>query len=191
LSTTDEQPEEDSDKQLIARYQASKSTADLDELFDRHLGMVRNVAYRIVLCNTTADDIAQEVFIKVIRKLHTFRGQASFSTWLYRITVNTVKEHLRKQSAVKKLLENPQATKDRPSEQPDQAVMHRETIVEVEQALVQLSLKLRTAIVLTAMEQCSPQEAAAIEGCSTATMHWRIHQARKQLKQLLPQVLKI
>ena len=182
LSTTDEQ--------LIARYQASRSTADLDELFERHLGRVRNLAYRIVLCNAAADDITQEVFVKVIRSANTFRGEAGFSTWLYRIAVNTSKEHLRKQSRVKKLHEDLPATSDHPSAQPDQAAIHGETVAEVESALAQLSPKLRAAIVLTAIEQLSPKEAATIERCATATMHWRIHQARKQLKQFLHEVLK-
>jgi len=182
-------PSEQLDEQLIANYQASRSTDDLNELFDRHLGVVRNVAYRVALCNAKADDITQEVFVKVLRNAHTFRGEAKFSTWLYRITVNTAKEHLRKQARVEQLLENDQATKDRSNEPPEMAAMLDETLIEVEQALAKLSEKMRTAIILTAMEHLSPQEAAAIEGCSTATMHWRIHQARKQLKQLLHQVL--
>ncbi len=190
----DERIDERIDEQLIANYKASGTTADLDELFERHLGKVRNVAFRIVLCNATADDITQEVFVKVIRSMHTFRGQASFSTWLYRITVNTVREHLRKRSHVHKFVEHNQTTdeqqaderqSERQSERPEQAAIFGETVIEVEQALAKLSAKLRTAIVLTAIEHLSPKEAAAIEGCSMATMHWRIHQARKQLKQLL------
>lgn len=179
-----------SDEQLIAKYQSTRSLADLDELIERHLGRVRNLAYRVVLCTTTADDITQDVFIKVMLNAHTYRGQASFSTWLYRITINTAKEYLRKQSHVKKLLDSNQATNDRQNEQPDQSAMHAEMVTEIKQALAKLSVKLRTAIVLTAMEDLSMKEAAAIEGCSTATMHWRIHQARKQLKQLLHRYLK-
>ena len=137
-----------------------------------------------------ADDVTQEVFLKVIRSVHTFRGEASFSTWIYRIAVNTAKEHLRKQTHVRKSQEALHKKNHRPSERPDQVAMLGETIAEVEQALAKISPKLRTAIVLTAIEQLSPKEAATIEGCTTTTMHWRIHQARKQLKQLLHQVLK-
>ncbi len=137
-----------------------------------------------------ADDVTQEVFMKVIRSAHNFRGESSFSTWIYRITVNTAKEYLRKQSQVRKSQGELFQQNHRPSERPDQVAMLGETISEVEQALAKLSPKLRTAIALTAIEQLSPKEAAAVEGCRTATMHWRIHQARKQLKQLLHQVLK-
>ncbi len=179
-----------SDEQIIAKYQDSGEKSDLDELFERHLSRVRNVVFRIVLCNAMADDITQEVFVKVIRSACTFRAEASFSTWLYRIAVNTAKEHLRKQTQIRKLQKELHKKNHRPSERPDQVAMLGETISEIEQALAKLSPKLRTAIVLTALEQLSPKEAAAIEGCTTATMHWRIHQARKQLKQLLHQVLK-
>ncbi len=186
MSTTDQQL----DEQLLAKYQESGAAADLGELFERHLARVRNVAYRIVLCNATADDITQEVFVKVIRSAHSFRGEANFSTWVYLITVNTANEYLRKQTIAKKRLESKPAanasdTNNRPSERPDQAAIHEETVAEIESALAKLSPKLRTAIVLTATEHLSPKEAAAIEGCTTATMHWRVHQARKQLRQLL------
>jgi len=189
LSTPSEQP----DEQLVAKYLASRSAADLDELFVCYLGMVRNVAYRIVLCHAAADDITQEVFVKVIRNLPKFQGKSSFSTWLYRITVNTAKEHLRKISQIQKLQENKknETTSEPQKAPPEQAVIFDETLVEVERALAKLSTKMRTAIVLTAIEQLSPKEAAAIEGCSTATMHWRIHQARKQLKQLLHEFLSL
>lgn len=173
------------DEQLIARFQTSGATADLDELVERHLGMVRNLAYRVVVCNAAADDISQEVFVKVIRSAHTYRGQSSFSTWLYRITINTAKEHLRKRASVDKLSDSKQATNNRQIERPDQTAIYDETVAEVEQALAKLSVKLRMAIVLTAIEHLSVKEAAAIEGCTAATMHWRIHQARKQLKQFL------
>ncbi len=178
------------DEQLIARFQTSGEAADLDEIVQRHLEKVRNLAYRVVLCHSTAEDIAQDVFVKVMHSASAYRQQASVSTWIYRITLNTAKEYLRKQSYAKKLLAGKQAASHRPHEPPDQAAMQTETEAKIQQALAQLSVKLRTAMVLTAIEHLSPKEAALIEGCSTATMHWRIHQARKQLKQLLHSYLK-
>ena len=63
--------------------------------------------------------------------------------------------------------------------------MNDEVLAEVDRALRDLSPKLRAAIVLTAIQQLSPSEAAGVENCSTATMYWRVHQARKLLKQRL------
>jgi DNA-directed RNA polymerase specialized sigma24 family protein len=68
--------------------------------------------------------------------------------------------------------------------------MDGELASRIEQAMAQLSTKLRAALVLTAIERLPAGEAAAIEGCSAATMHWRVHQARKQLKQHLQGYLK-
>ncbi|QEG36525.1 RNA polymerase sigma factor [Bythopirellula goksoeyrii] len=178
------------DEQLIAKFQASGQPADLDELVARHLERVRNLAYRVVLCNATADDVTQDVFIKVIRSAHTYRGQASVATWIYRITLNSAKEYLRKKTQAEKHLQRNSTPSEVGSDQPVYSAMQKEMVGEIHQALSKLSVKLRSAIVLTSMEHLPPKEAAAIAGCSTATMHWRVHQARKQLKQLLNQHFK-
>ncbi len=178
------------DEQLLAEYQASASPAVLDELVARHLGAVRNVAFRMVLCNAMADDITQDVFVKVMHHASSFRGDAKFSTWLYRIAINTAKEHLRRRRVTLEFSGNDDHATSPNHDRPEQQAMDGELATEIEQALAQLSTKLRAALVLTAIERLSVKEAAEIEGCSTATMHWRIHQARKQLKQRLHRYLK-
>jgi RNA polymerase sigma-70 factor (ECF subfamily) len=177
LNTTDEQ--------ILAQFQASGDVAELGPLVERHLERVRNLAFRLVLCHAAADDVAQEVFLKVMRNAHSFRGEAKFSTWLYRVTVNAASEHLRRRKPTDTLLENEQPTATGNHQQPDGQLLQAEFVATIEQALGSLSEKLRTAIVLTAMEGLPATTAAEIEGCSTATMHWRIHEARKQLKPLL------
>jgi RNA polymerase sigma-70 factor (ECF subfamily) len=183
LNTTDEQ--------IIARFQASGDTAELGALVDRHLQRVRNLAYRLVLCRATADDIAQDVFVKVMRNAHTFRGEAKFSTWLYRITVNASREHMRKNTTSALLSEYDLPAVINQHGQPEHEAMHSELMETIAGALRGLSDKLRAAIVFTAMEGLSATEAAAIEGCSQATMHWRIHEARKQLKRTLGRQIKL
>lgn len=174
-----------SDERFIAEYRSSGDLADLEELIDRHLATVRGLAFRIVLSDAAADDITQDVFLQVIRNLDSFRGEAKFSTWLYRITMNSVKSHLRKEkprdSAASSGLEEVTGKQA----QPDSQAIGRELGADIERALSTLSTKLRSAIVLTSLNRLSPAEAAEIEDCSAATMRWRIHQARKQLKRLL------
>jgi RNA polymerase sigma-70 factor (ECF subfamily) len=179
-----------SDEQLIAKYQATRASADLDELFARHLQVVRNLAYRIVMSNSAADDITQEVFICVFRNAHTFRGDAKFSTWLYQITMNATKAYFRKQTHRTELPDEDLKNLSYTNNPPDQRVMHNELTNEIERALAKLSRKLRTAIILTSIEHLSASAAAKIESCSVPTMHWRVHQARKQLKQHLHRYLK-
>lgn len=154
----------------------------------RYAETVKNLAYRMTLCDAASDDVTQEVFLKVMRHADSFHGKAKFSTWLYRIAINTSKEHLRRRTNAP-LGENHREVPDHDYQRPDQAVMHREMYEEVEQALLLLSPKLRAAIVLTSIEKLPASEAASIEGCSTATMHWRVHQARKQLKRTLQRYL--
>lgn len=173
------------DEQIVASYQATGRDEAFDLLVARHLGRVRDFAYRMVLCNATADDIAQEVFVKVYRNLGNFRGDAKFTTWLYRVTINTVRENRRGRS---RHPPEPLAGVDPPArayEQPDRKAMDAELAAEIEKALGLLSEKLRTAIVLTLLEGLPAKEAAAIEGCTVSTIHWRIHQARKELKRTL------
>lgn len=174
----------------MADFQTSKSAAALDELVMRHLTTVRNLAYRIVLCNASADDVTQDVFAKVIQHATSFRGNAKFSTWLYRITVNSAKEHIRRRRVTLNIAESNDQIVNAEHQRPEQKIMDDELAGKVEHAMAELSTKLRTAVVLTSIEQLSAKEAAVIEGCSTATMHWRVHQARRQLKRLLHGYLK-
>jgi len=157
----------------------------------RHLSVVRNLAYRLVLSNVAADDITQDVFVQVMRNAHKFRGESKFSTWLYQITMNMAKAYFRKQASSRELPADQISDLQNKESSPEQLTMHTELAKQIEQALTQLSEKLRAAIVLTSVECLSAKEAATIAGCSTATMHWRIHQARKQLKQLLHGYLKL
>ena len=142
-----------------------------------------------------SDDITQEVFRKGTAKRRWLsRRSRRFSTWLYQITMNTVKAYFRKrEESLQRCLQGPsdqvwRATDGHPDQSGD---VTRSLNSQVEQALAQLSPKLRAAIVLTAIEHLSAKEAATIECLlCTATMHWRIHQARKRLKQLLHRYLK-
>jgi RNA polymerase sigma-70 factor, ECF subfamily len=177
LNTTDEQ--------ILAEFQASGDVAILGTLVERHLERVRNLAYQLVLCHATADDVAQEVFLKVMRSVHSFRGEAKFSTWLYQITVNAAREHLRRRAPSDMLSDFDAPTPEGGDQQADSNLIRSELVATIEDALCALSDKLRTAIVLTAIEGLAPKTAAEIEGCSVATMHWRIHEARKKLKPLL------
>jgi RNA polymerase sigma-70 factor (ECF subfamily) len=186
-----------SDEQLVASIQSTGSQRDLEELVERYLPTVRKLAYRVLLRDDEADDVTQEVFMSVVKNLNHFRGESQFSTWLYRITMNAAKNyHCRKRKLRTvlalpgdSLVENQEVLDHRSDARPDRKVLSDELANEIKQALEQLSPKLRSAIVLTSLEQLSPKAAAAIEGCTTTTIHWRVHQARKQLKKSLREYL--
>lgn len=171
------------DHEIIEHFQKSGDTAVLNELVDRHLERVRRLVFEMVLDDGVADDVTQEVFLRVVRSLNSFRGSSRFSTWLYRVTMNTVYSHLKRQRPTAPLEEStePQST----GATPDEASMQSELVDEIQGAVHGLSPKLRAAIILTTVHHKSPQEAAEIEGCTVTTIYWRIHEARKQLKRSL------
>ena len=146
--------------------------------------------YAIVLNDADADDLTQEVFIRVVRSLDGFRSQAQFSTWLHRISINTIRTFLGRQnrhpSTSGAVLEE---SADCRLSTPAEAAMAKEADGkldgEIGIALGSLKPKLRAAVMLVIMQDMSPREAARVEGCATATMHWRIHKARTILKEKL------
>lgn len=143
----------------------------------------------MVLDETVADDLTQEVFLRVVRHLGDFRGESGFSTWLARIAMNVVYSHWRRGRAapVEFRPEPPDAAGSNPG--PARAALCGELEDEIGAALAALPPKLRATIVLTSTQQMTAPEAAQVEGCSTATMYWRIHEARKQLRRRLESYL--
>ena len=175
-----------SDEQLVASYQDSGQREALDELTERHLGTVRAMIYPMVLDKTLADDLTQEVFLRVFRGLTSFDGRSRFSTWLYRVTMNTAHGFLarHRRSPVNFRAELPDRCQSS-SEHPESAAMQGELESAVEAAVRDLPPKLRAAMVLITLERLEVGEAARIEGCTKATMYWRLHEARKRLKRRL------
>jgi RNA polymerase sigma-70 factor (ECF subfamily) len=175
-----------SDEALIAAYRDTHDLACLDALVARHTPRLRGFLFNLVLDRADADDLTQEVFLRACRGLDTFRRQAKFSTWLYRIAVNTANSFRETRgrsplTAVVELPETPGPTALRADEQ----VHGRERDATIREALAALSLPLRTALVLTAIEELPIPEAARRAACPLATFYWRLHQARKQFRREL------
>ena len=169
------------DEQLVARSQASGCAESLDELLRRHLRKVRSLVFSMVLNHARADDLTQEVFLRAIRGLKSFRAEAKFSTWLFRITWNVLQdERSQREPAFDDA--KPLGALASSSDSPERVALQHELDQQIEAGLSGLSPKLRAAIVLTSLQQLSAEKAAELESCSTATMYWRIHEARRQLQ---------
>ena len=182
--------DEISNEQLVDSFRQTGEMRHLDELIHRHMPKVRAMIYAMVPNHADADEITQEVFIRMANGITGFQKRAIFSTWLYRIAMNTTHSFLRCRSR------DPAAVNADPPDQPDRAagpdraLMANETGAEIERALADLSPSLRSAITLTAIQGLGVKEAARIEGCLAATMYWRVHEARKQLQKRLARYLK-
>ena len=177
------------DEQLVERCQDAKCAQSASELVQRHLRRIRAVIFPMVLNHDVADDLTQETFLRAWRGLSGFRAEARFSTWLTRIAWNVVNDEIarRERSAMPMSdLVEPVCSS---AGGPDDVALHRELDQQIAAALASLSTKLRAAIVLTGLQQLSPDEAAELEGCTVATMYWRIHEARRLLEERLASYL--
>jgi RNA polymerase sigma-70 factor (ECF subfamily) len=170
-----------SDIQLVELSLDGNDSA-FEMLVHRHYSCVYGLSYRWCRVREEAEEITQEVFIKLTRKLGSFNRKSSFKTWLYRIAINTAKDFSRKNAARRS---REAAFAD------DQFCVNENTpsdeiqIQEIYNALDKLPHKQRAAVVLVLAEGLSHKEAASVLKCSEGTVSWRIHQARKKLKQLV------
>jgi len=166
------------DGELVRQSQAGDPAA-FEALVCRYQRMIDALAYRMSGSQADAADLAQETFIRAYRQLHTFRAEAKFSSWLYRIGINTCL-NWRKSAARRDRLHREFA------EQPDTGPVEPDPrTAQVQAALMQLPAKQRAAIILTVYEELNHAEAARVLGCSETTVSWRVFRARRQLKEWL------
>lgn len=174
--------ETDNDIELVKLSVGGDARA-FEHLVKRHHPNVFRLAFKWCGVRQDAEDIAQEVFVKLAQKLKTFGQRSAFKTWLYRITVNTVKDFIRK-SATKRGYETAFAIEqdaNNPGPPPDELIDAR----RLYQALDSLPEKQKSAILLVFSEGFSHKEAARVLNCPEATVSWRIFQAKKKLKKSL------
>jgi RNA polymerase sigma-70 factor (ECF subfamily) len=148
-------------------------------LVDLYKDNVINIAYKLSGNYEAAQDIAQESFIKAYTKLGSFRKEASFMTWLYRVTYNTACNYLR-QHKIKTLLLNEEILASY-KETPEEAELKD----IVNEAIESLPLKLKTIIVLRDFEGLSYKEISEIIKRPVGTVESRLARARSKLKELL------
>jgi len=154
-------------------------------LFERHYPMVHRLAFRWCGAGQDAEDVAQEVFVKLVRKLHTFRGQSSFRTWLYRISVNAARDYGRRH--ILRHSRHESLSDERPGNNPADPPRDMISVSWIESALGGLPVPQKEAVLLVLGEGMSHREAGEILGCMETTVSWRIFRARKKLMALLGQ----
>lgn len=156
------------------------------KLFEQYHKRVLHIAYRLSGNIQEAEDITQEVFIKVFKEINKFQAAASFYTWLYRITVNLCLDKKRKRQRREKYHAN--SGLDSVNNNLDQQIWQDEIQQILQIALTQIKPKLRTVIVLKDIEGLSYGEVAQIVGCSEGTISSRLNRGRKRLKTILFQM---
>ncbi len=186
------------DKQLVERVQHGDKKA-FDLLVLKYQQRIINLVSRFVYSPSDAQDIAQEAFIKAYRALPNFRGESAFYTWMYRIAVNTAKNHLAVKS--RRPLESAQDIDDVVQIEGDSTLRHQETPEhlllrdEIQETILKsieaLPEDLKAAITLREVEGLSYEDISSAMDCPIGTVRSRIFRAReaidKELKPLLEQ----
>lgn len=177
------------DDDLVAAIRRGESDS-AHKLVLRHLPRVRRLIGQLVLDADVADDLTQEVFVSLWRGLDSYRGDAAFTTWLHRIAVNTAYQHLRllvreNEKRSDEVLEQTTELFASHSTQPETSMIDAERWSDVTVALASLDPPIRTALVLTVLQGMSAGEVAEIEGCPIGTIYWRVHEARRRLREQL------
>jgi|SRR5579875_341055 len=179
-------------EQSLLRHWIEKAKAGDEEAFERillaHERMVLRTAQRLLLDTEDAKDAAQEVFLKLHRKLGRFREDGDLGPWLYRMTVNVCLDSKRRGRAGMGIDETaePRDTALGP-EEALRAAQERQLLMT---ALRQLPERERAAIVLRDLEGCSTAEAADILGSSEGTVRSQISSARVKIKKFVAERLK-
>ena len=176
---------ESTDSQLVRRVQKGDKGA-FDILVLKYQHKIVNLVMRYVRDPEQALDISQEAFIKAYRALPRFRGDSAFYTWLYRIAVNTAKNHLaaqrRRPADIDLDLQDPEQfdlhARLRETDTPEAVMISREMKETVEQAIQSLPDDLRTAIILRELDGMSYEEIAETMECPVGTVRSRIFRAR-------------
>jgi RNA polymerase sigma-70 factor (ECF subfamily) len=173
------------DARLVTSFQRGDEGA-FDLLVERHRRRIYSLVCR--LANPAeADDLAQEVFIAAYRTLPNFRGEARFSTWLYRIAVHVCSHHLRRRKADTSDLSEleDQFADDVREHDPERTAMTSELQRQVREAIASLPYKLRLVVVLRDMHGLSYEEIAQVVGCPIGTVRSRLHYATDRLESAL------
>ena len=172
------------ERDLIEQAKAGDQAA-FRKLFVAHREQVLRLIHRLLGPSSDVEDVLQEVFLHVHRSLGSFRGDARFSTWLYRLTTNVVRMHLRKGKSRPKLVpagDREEVMLEKPSTETPAVVAERsERVKALYRLLDQLSDKKREAIVLHDMQGMAAAEIAELLEVPVLTVRTRLFYARKEL----------
>ena len=186
------------DRELIERFNSGEQEA-FDILVQKHSGRAYQIAYGVLGKREDAEEVAQDVFVRVYRALPRFRGDSEFTTWMYRIAVNLARNKYRWNKSrggqrtfsidapIEGLKDTNAAGIDLPAESltPDEQISLDEFQQNISVELQQLPPLYREALVLRNVEHMSYEDIASVLGCKLGTIKSRIARAREELRKRL------
>ena len=178
------------DSALIKRAQLGDSDA-FATLFHTHKMRIYSLCFRMTNNATEAEDLAQDAFLQVFRKLASFRGDSALSTWLHRIAVNTVLMHFRRKAPRAVSLDQPYSSRQdaKPARREygtrDGRLETSVTRVALNRAISELPESCRAIFLLHEVEGYQHREIAELLGCSVGNSKSRLHKAKLQIRDFL------
>lgn len=189
--------ERDVDQELVERVQRGDKHA-FDLLVSKYQRKLGRLISRFVRDSGEAEDVTQDAFIKAYRALPGFRGESAFYTWLYRIGINTAKNHLlankrRAPTSTPFDVEDAESFEEasllREVSTPENELMSKQVVDVVQASLQQLPEDLRSALTLREIEGLSYEEIANVMNCPVGTVRSRIFRAREAVAENLRPLL--
>ena len=170
----------------LARLAAEGDAAAFEEIHSRYRRLVYSIALRMTRNPADAEDLTQDSFISVPRWRGSFRGEAAFSSWLYRLMVNQVKMHFRRRRA---RAEDQMSDGEIPGREPGRArcAASQQVIdrLAIDEAVRRLPPGCRAAFILHDVEGYDHKEVGLLRGCVTGTSKSQLHRARAHLRKML------
>jgi RNA polymerase sigma-70 factor (ECF subfamily) len=176
----------------ISDFELAQAAADDETAFERlyraHARKVYSLCLRMLGNQTDAEDVTQDVFVRVYRKINTFQGESAFTTWLYRLAVNSALMFLRKKS--RKHREESTDGEALRSLAEDHVLPRQHEVpmidrIALEQAIAKLPTGYRTVLVLHDVEGFEHEEIGQMLGIAVGTSKSQLHKARMKLRKLL------
>ncbi len=170
----------------LTKLSAKGDMMAFEEIYNRHHRRVYSICLRMLQNTTEAEDLTQDVFIQLHRKIGSFRGDSAFTTWLHRLTVNQVLMHFRKRNVkFEKTTEEGETPIQIVGGTQNPRKMPVVDKIAIEDAIAQLPDGYRNVFVLHDVEGYEHEEVARILGCSVGTSKSQLHKARLKLRKLL------
>ena len=164
---------------------ANGAVASIGDLYERHRPQVYAVCLQMTRNISEAEDLTQEIFVHLLRKIGSFRGESQFSTWLYRVTTNHVLMHFQQSSRRREkfpCLTDESAASSKPTSSFGPQLLDR---IAINTALAKLPSGSRSVFLKFDMEGYKHEEIAGILGCSVGNSKSQLHKARRKLRKLL------
>jgi RNA polymerase sigma-70 factor (ECF subfamily) len=176
----------DRERQLILDVQEGSHDA-FRQLVELHMRRVYDLAYGFVSDHDDAEDIAQEVFVKVYHSIKHFRQESGFSTWVYRIAANTSLDRLKQRKRLAARLV-PMEESHISALSANAGTDQIDTTAHIERALYELPTLQRAVVILRHMDGFSTKQVSGILRCSEGTVKTHLHRGLKKMRKLLHEV---